>query len=244
MRRAAASPRWPSEVTAVFVANDQMALGVLRALTEEGVRVPEQVSIVGFDDIPEAEFFSPPLTTVSQDFGAVGRGSIEVLLRQIEDGPGPLARASDRASPARRQGQHRSPAVTLVPYDRSRRDTAARAATDERCRFVQEHLCGSGPVAWPGIAHSGFGSPVSQVNAGFTMVVIRAEGGTGQGGNDFDQGEHVMRLSARNKIPARVTAITPGEATATWSWTRTGCGWWPRSPWRPRGSWACPRAAR
>lgn len=74
------------QVTAVFVANDQMALGVLRALTEEGVKVPEQVSIVGFDDIPEAEFFSPPLTTVSQDFGAVGRGSIEVLLRQIKTG--------------------------------------------------------------------------------------------------------------------------------------------------------------
>jgi molybdopterin-binding protein len=46
------------------------------------------------------------------------------------------------------------------------------------------------------------------------MAVIRAEGGTGQRGNDFDQGEHVMLLSARNKIPARVTAITPGEATA------------------------------
>lgn len=73
-------------VTAVFVANDQMALGVLRALTEEGVRVPDQMSVVGFDDIPESEFFSPPLTTIRQDFGAVGRGSIEVLLRQIETG--------------------------------------------------------------------------------------------------------------------------------------------------------------
>ena len=71
-------------VTAVFVANDQMALGVLRAFTEKGVRVPGQVSVVGFDDIPESEFFSPPLTTMRQDFGAVGRHSIEVLLRQIE----------------------------------------------------------------------------------------------------------------------------------------------------------------
>ncbi|GAA0365617.1 LacI family DNA-binding transcriptional regulator [Microbispora corallina] len=77
-----------SEVTAVFVANDQMALGVLRAFAEEGVRVPEQISIVGFDDIPESEFFSPPLTTIRQDFGAVGRRSIDVLLRQIEaEGP-------------------------------------------------------------------------------------------------------------------------------------------------------------
>ena len=76
------------DVTAVFVANDQMALGVLRAFTEEGVKVPEQVSVVGFDDIPESEFFSPPLTTVRQDFGAVGRRSIDVLLRQIEAGEG------------------------------------------------------------------------------------------------------------------------------------------------------------
>jgi DNA-binding LacI/PurR family transcriptional regulator len=71
------------DVTAVFVANDQMALGVLRAFTERGVRVPDQVSVVGFDDIPESEFFSPPLTTIRQDFDAVGRQSIEVLLRQI-----------------------------------------------------------------------------------------------------------------------------------------------------------------
>ncbi|GGS49973.1 LacI family transcriptional regulator [Planobispora rosea] len=74
------------EVTAVFVANDQMALGVLRAFAEAGVEVPGRVSVVGFDDVPESEFFSPPLTTVRQDFGAVGRNSIEILLRQIEAG--------------------------------------------------------------------------------------------------------------------------------------------------------------
>ncbi|MEV4168841.1 LacI family DNA-binding transcriptional regulator [Nonomuraea sp. NPDC049709] len=74
-------------VTAVFAANDQMALGVLRALSEKGVRVPGQISVVGFDDIPESEFFSPPLTTVRQDFDVVGRHCIEVLLRQIDVGP-------------------------------------------------------------------------------------------------------------------------------------------------------------
>ncbi|RVX43514.1 LacI family transcriptional regulator [Nonomuraea polychroma] len=74
-------------VTAVFVANDQMALGVLRAFTEQGVRVPDQVSVVGFDDIPESAYFSPPLTTIRQDFDAVGRHSIEVLVRQLEGGP-------------------------------------------------------------------------------------------------------------------------------------------------------------
>ncbi|MBY8882824.1 LacI family DNA-binding transcriptional regulator [Actinacidiphila acidipaludis] len=69
--------------TAVFVANDQMALGVLRALHEAGRRVPEDVSVVGFDDIPEAASFMPPLTTVHQDFAEVGRRCVETVLRQI-----------------------------------------------------------------------------------------------------------------------------------------------------------------
>ncbi|MFI6318220.1 LacI family DNA-binding transcriptional regulator [Nonomuraea sp. NPDC050556] len=86
-------------VTAVFAANDQMALGALRAFTEAGLKVPEQISIVGFDDIPESEFFSPPLTTVRQDFDAVGRHSIEVLLRQIDaSGPGVYERLVVRPS--------------------------------------------------------------------------------------------------------------------------------------------------
>jgi DNA-binding LacI/PurR family transcriptional regulator len=71
-------------VTAVFVANDQMALGVVRAFREAGVRVPEDVALVGFDDVPEAEFYAPPLTTVRQDFGAVGKRSIQLLLEQLE----------------------------------------------------------------------------------------------------------------------------------------------------------------
>ncbi len=68
-----------AEVSAVFAANDQMALGVLRALNEAGRAVPGQVSVVGFDDIPEAAFLIPPLTTVRQDFTAVGRRAIAVL---------------------------------------------------------------------------------------------------------------------------------------------------------------------
>jgi DNA-binding LacI/PurR family transcriptional regulator len=71
---------------AVFVANDQMALGMLRAFGEAGIRVPDDVSLVGFDDIPEAEFFSPPLSTVRQDFTEVGRRSIDMLLAEIENG--------------------------------------------------------------------------------------------------------------------------------------------------------------
>jgi DNA-binding LacI/PurR family transcriptional regulator len=61
-----------------------MALGALRAFAEAGVRVPEDVSVVGFDDVPEAEFLHPPLTTVRQDFAAVGRGCVELLTRAIE----------------------------------------------------------------------------------------------------------------------------------------------------------------
>ena len=67
-------------VTAVFAANDQIAIGLLRALHEAGRRVPEDISVVGFDNLPETAFLIPPLTTVRQDFPAVGRKAIELLL--------------------------------------------------------------------------------------------------------------------------------------------------------------------
>ena len=67
-------------LTAVFVANDHMALGALRALDEAGRRVPGDVSVVGFDDVPEAEFFRPPLTTVRQHFPEAGRRAVRLLL--------------------------------------------------------------------------------------------------------------------------------------------------------------------
>ncbi|TDE89170.1 LacI family DNA-binding transcriptional regulator [Occultella glacieicola] len=66
--------------TAVFAANDQMALGVLRAFAEAGVAVPGGVSVVGFDDIVGADNFFPPLTTVRQDFEALGRRAIDALV--------------------------------------------------------------------------------------------------------------------------------------------------------------------
>ncbi|MDG6109936.1 LacI family DNA-binding transcriptional regulator [Dactylosporangium aurantiacum] len=72
------------DVTAVFAGNDQMALGMMSAFHDRGIRVPDDVSIVGFDDIPEAEFLSPPLTTVRQDFDEVGRRCMAALLRLIE----------------------------------------------------------------------------------------------------------------------------------------------------------------
>ncbi|KUM40961.1 LacI family DNA-binding transcriptional regulator [Arthrobacter sp. EpRS71] len=73
-------------VTALFVANDQMALGVLRAFHETGVQVPGDLSVVGFDDQPESAFFIPPLTTVAQDFEELGQRCIGLLLDRLENG--------------------------------------------------------------------------------------------------------------------------------------------------------------
>ncbi|MDT0446701.1 LacI family DNA-binding transcriptional regulator [Streptomyces johnsoniae] len=72
-----------SGCTAVFTANDQMALGLLRALNETGREVPGDVSVVGFDDIPETVSFLPPLTTVRQDFATLGRLLVEGVLRRL-----------------------------------------------------------------------------------------------------------------------------------------------------------------
>lgn len=71
--------------SAAFAANDQMALGALQALHERGRRVPDDLSLVGFDDIPEAQYLIPPLTTVRQDFQALGQMGIHYLLELIEN---------------------------------------------------------------------------------------------------------------------------------------------------------------
>ena len=98
------------DVTAVFVANDQMALGLLRRLHEAGREVPRDLSVVGFDDIPEAAYFTPPLTTVRQDFPELGRRCLHMLLARIEGEPGPsrvvvppelVVRASTGVAPGR-----------------------------------------------------------------------------------------------------------------------------------------------
>ena len=82
-----------SGATAVFCGNDQMALGLLHALHRRGVRVPEDVSVVGFDDIPEAAYFTPALTTVRQDFDALGRGLLARVEQLLAPDPGPAVDA-------------------------------------------------------------------------------------------------------------------------------------------------------
>ena len=92
------------EVTAVLCGNDAMALGFLRAAAERERRVPEDISVVGFDDIPEAAYYWPPLTTVRQDFGTLGVRALDTLMDLIARGgtshsamliaPGLIVRAS------------------------------------------------------------------------------------------------------------------------------------------------------
>jgi len=79
------------EITAVFCGNDHMALGLIRALAEHGRRVPGDISVVGFDDIPESAYFLPPLTTVRQDFGELGRRALATLVDMINGRPAPAA---------------------------------------------------------------------------------------------------------------------------------------------------------
>ena len=79
--------------SAVFCANDQMALGLLRALAEAGRRVPDDVSVIGFDDVPDAANYRPPLTTIRQDFTALAHRAVDLLVAEIEGTPGAEASA-------------------------------------------------------------------------------------------------------------------------------------------------------
>lgn len=72
-------------VTAVYCSNDEMSFGLIRALTEQGISVPEDVSVVGFDDIGVSKYFLPPLTTVRQDFRRIGRELVEKLITLMSE---------------------------------------------------------------------------------------------------------------------------------------------------------------
>jgi DNA-binding LacI/PurR family transcriptional regulator len=74
------------DFSAVFAGNDQMALGFMHACRDAGLDVPGDISVVGFDDIPEAAHFSPPLTTIRQDFAEVGRRAVRILLAELHGG--------------------------------------------------------------------------------------------------------------------------------------------------------------
>lgn len=80
-----------SDVTAVFAANDQMALGVMRALDEAGRPVPRDVSVVGFDDLPEAAYLTPPLTTIHQPLDELARRVMGLVERAVAGEESPRA---------------------------------------------------------------------------------------------------------------------------------------------------------
>ena len=80
------------DVTAVFAANDAMALGVMRAIHESGRSVPADISVIGFDDVPDSAHFWPPLTTVVQDFATLGRTAVDLTLRALAGEPAATAR--------------------------------------------------------------------------------------------------------------------------------------------------------
>ena len=76
---------WHPNMDALFACNDQMVLGALNVARQKGLRVPEDIAIVGFDDIPEAPYFYPPLTTVRQNMIQLGREGVKQLISLIED---------------------------------------------------------------------------------------------------------------------------------------------------------------
>jgi DNA-binding LacI/PurR family transcriptional regulator len=85
------------DFTAIFSSNDQMALGLIHAIRDAGLDVPGDISVVGFDDIPEAAHFWPPLTTVRQDFAELGRRCVALLVSAVDDEAGTPAPPDDPA---------------------------------------------------------------------------------------------------------------------------------------------------
>jgi LacI family transcriptional regulator len=83
------------EMDAIFVGNDQMSLGVIQLACQRGLRIPENLGIVGFDNIPESAYFCPPLTTVQQDQYAVGKVAVEETIKMINS----LRRGSEQIEP-------------------------------------------------------------------------------------------------------------------------------------------------
>jgi DNA-binding LacI/PurR family transcriptional regulator len=74
------------EIDAVFVFNDQMALGAMQAAQKLGRKIPQTLGVVGYDNIPDSAFYTPPLTTVSQDLFQLGQMAVQELERVIVAG--------------------------------------------------------------------------------------------------------------------------------------------------------------
>lgn len=121
------------DVTAVFCANDHMALGVLRALNEAGRAIPGDISVVGFDDIPESSYFTPPLTTVRQDFGELGRCGLRLLLDAMTHESAPVGRVLI------------APGLVMRSSTSGRHEHTVQAGTGT---CVSEEMPSESPPAW------------------------------------------------------------------------------------------------
>lgn len=106
-------------VTAVLCGNDEIAFGMIRGLEDLGRAVPGDVSVVGFDDVPVARFWRPALTTVRQDFVALGRQSFDLLLGRLDDRP--VAADAEPTRPA--------PATTPATTARAEPELVVRSST-------------------------------------------------------------------------------------------------------------------
>ena len=89
------------EFTAVAAANDLLALGCYDVFAERGVRCPEEISVVGFNDMPFAARFQPPLTTIHIPHYEIGKAAAELMLERLQDGELAAARDPPRAEPGR-----------------------------------------------------------------------------------------------------------------------------------------------
>lgn len=109
--------------SALVVANDEMALGAMRALHEYGLRIPEDISVIGFDNTPGSAFFEPPLTTVHQDFVALGTTAAEYLIERIHNPAQALTqRVLEPRLVVRRSTGRAGPPVIQVSTDKPRGD--------------------------------------------------------------------------------------------------------------------------
>jgi LacI family transcriptional regulator len=84
----------PAKPTAIFASNDLMALGAMEALRESGLRIPEDVSLIGFDDIPQMSIAHPKITTVHQPLNEMARTAVKLLLEQLENPETPTRRVT------------------------------------------------------------------------------------------------------------------------------------------------------
>ena len=133
---------------AIFAANDMIAIGALHALHEHGLRVPEDVSVVGFDNTLGAEFLIPSLTTVAQPFAEVGREALRHLVSLVDGelplGPGPAhAAAAPRGAPLHPSRTHALTALTA--RRRGARPPSGRGAGSAN---VNVDIGGGGMIQW------------------------------------------------------------------------------------------------